>query len=322
MRYLNKALTLCLMIGCAVSSASAVEPGCVSPESPGGERVVTQVLVAPLPRTHEVVADAMQAMGVFLFRDSEEVVEGERTQERVAVLALPHGDEAIRAELTALTQDGQPTTQVRVETRRGSNKKGNPKHIWSAAVLDEAACLLALLSLDDPSHRPKTGAPDGPEVQLADATQVAVRSRRFFFDTDLKAHRLVPFETAEDLVINNSLAVPAGSLVMASVGQSSDIGEFGRGAQGQLQFRYLALPDGTRLPLRGLIDLRGKGGNLNKLEKGLVITSSIAAGVDLASGTGSGFAVPAGTLFYAQVDGEQKIHATREKEKQSKGEKP
>jgi hypothetical protein len=87
---------------------------------------------------------------------------------------------------------------------------------------------------------------------------------------------------------------------MASVGQSSDIGEFGRGAQRQLQFRYLVLPDGARLPLHGLIDLRGKGGNLNKVEKGLLIASSIAAGADLASGTGSGFAVPAGTLFYAQ----------------------
>lgn len=322
MRYLNKALTLCLMIGCAASSAIAVEPGCVSPKSPGGERVVTQVLAAPLPRAHEAIADAMQAMGVFLFRDTEEVVEGERTQERVAALGLPHGDEAIRAELTSFTQDGKPTTQVRVETRRGSNKKGNPKHFWSEAVLDEAVCLLALLSLDDPIHRPKTGTPDGPEVQVADATQVAVRSRRFFFDTDLKPHKLVPFETAEDLVINNSLAAPAGSLVMASVGQSSDIGEFGRGAQGQLQFRYLVLPDGTRLPLRGLIDLRGKGGNLNKVEKGLVIASSIAAGADLASGTGSGFAVPAGTLFYAQVDGGQKIHAIRSKERQPNAEKP
>lgn len=105
---------------------------------------------------------------------------------------------------------------------------------------------------------------------------------------------------------------------MASVGQSSDIGEFGRGAKGDLQFRYLVLPDGTRLPLRGSIDLRGKGSNLNKVEKGLVITSSIAAGVDLASGTGSGFAVPAGTLFYAQVDGEQNIHAVGAREKNEK----
>ena len=311
MRYLVKTITLCLMIGCAVACARAIETGCPVPKSPGGEQVVNRVLAAPLPRVHEAVADAMQAMGVFLFRDTEQLVEGERTQERVAVLGLPHGDEAIRAELTPLTQGGEASTQVRVETRRGSNKKGNPKHIWSAAVLDQAVCLVGLLSLNDPLHRPKTGTSDGPEVQVADATQVAVRSRRFFFDTDLKAHKLVPFETAEDVVIDNSLALPAGSLVIASVGQSSDIGEFGRGAQGDLQFRYLVLPDGTRLPLRGSIDLRGKGANLNKVEKGVVIATSIASGADFASGTGSGFAVPAGTLFYAQVDGEQKFHAGR-----------
>lgn len=311
MRYVDKASALCLMVGCVVAGARAVEPGCAASQSPGGEQVITRVLPAALPRTHEVVADAMQAMGVFLFRDTQELVEGERTLERIAALGLPHGDEAIRAELTPLTQDGDARTQVRVETRRGNNKKGTPKHIWSAAVLAQAACLLGLLSLDDPLHRSKAEAADGTEIHVPDATQVAVRSRRFFFDTDLKAHKLVPFETAENVVINDSLAVPAGSLVIASVGQSGDIGEFGRGAQGQLQFRYLVLPDGTRLPLRGFIDLRGKGANLNKVEKGLVIATSIASGADFASGTGSGFAVPAGTLFFAQVDGEQNFHAIR-----------
>lgn len=319
MKHLDTTITFCLMIGCAVACARAVEPSCASPKMPAdGEKVVTRVLAVPLPRAHEVVADAMQALGVFLFRDTEGLVEGERTQERIAALGLPRGDEAIRTELTPLTQDGEARTQVRVETRRGSNKKGTPKHVWSAAVLDQTVCLLGLLSLDDPLHRPKTGSLDGPEVEVADATQVAVRSRRFFFDTDLKARKLVPFETAEDVVVNNSLAAPAGSLVMASVGESSDIGEFGRGAEGQLQFRYLVLPDGTRLPLRGFIDLRGKGANLNRLEKGLVIATSIASRADFASGTGSGFAVPAGTLFYAQVDGKQKIHATLPRKKVEK----
>jgi len=319
MRDLDKTVTLCLMFACAVACARAIEPGCSVSASPRGEQVVTRVLAAPLPRAHEVVADAMQAMGVFLFRDTEELVEGERTQERVVALGLPHGDEAIRAELTPLTQRSEARTQVRVETRRGSNKKGTPKHVWSAPVLDQAVCLLGLLSLDDPLHRAKNGSADGPEVQIADATQIAVRSRRFFFSMDLKAQKLVPFETAEDVVINDSLAVPAGSLVMASVGLDSDIGPFGRGAKGQLLFRYLVLPGGTKLPLRGFVDLNGKGANLNKVEKGLVIASSIASGTDFASGTGAGFAVPAGALFYAQVDGEQKIHAPRAKDK---GEKP
>ena len=272
----------------------------------GGERVVTRVLVAPLPRAHEAVADAMQAMGVSLFRDTEDLIEGERTQERVLALGLPHGDEAIRAELARVTQNGVESTQVRVETRRGSNKKGNPKHIWSAGVLDQTVCLLGLLSLDDPLHRAKTGPADGPEVQIADGAQVAVRSRRFFFNTDLKPHKLIPFETAADMVINDSVAVPAGSLVIASVEASSDIGEFVRGARGQLQFRYLVLPDGTRLPLRGLVDSRGKGANLTTVGKVIVAAISVAG----ASTTGTGFAIPAGALFYAQMDGEQKFHAS------------
>ena len=312
MRYVERTITLCLVIWCAAAGARAVEPGCGEARTTaGGDRVITRILAAPLPRAHEVVADAMQATGVFLFRDTEELIEGERTLERVVSLGVPHGDEAVRAELASSIQNGEKGTQVRVETRRGNNKKGAPKHIWSAAVLDQAVCLLGLLSLEDPLHRPKAGPADGPEVRLADATPVPVRSRRFFFATELKPHKLFRFETAGDMVINDSVAVPAGSLVTASVEQSSDIGEFGRGAQGQLQFLYLVLPDGTRLPLRGVVDLRGKGVHLNKVEKGFVIASSIAGGADLASGTGSGFAVPAGTLFSAEVAGEQKFHVSR-----------
>jgi len=304
----------------AGASADAVERGCVVPKTPaGGERVVTRFLAAPVPRAHEVVADAMQAMGVFLFRDTEELVEGERTDERIAVLALPHGDEAIRAELAPSTEAGKAGTQVRVETRRRNNKKGAPKHAWSAAVLEQAACLLDLLSPDDPLHRAQTGPAEGPPIRVLDATRIAVRSRRFFFATDLKMHKLIPFETVEDVVIDGSVAAPAGSLVMASVEKSSDIGEFDKGAQGQLQFAYAVLPDGTRLKMRGAVDLRGKGADLNKTEKGLLIATSIAArlaspitgAADFASGTGAGFAVPAGTIFYAQVDGNQELHARR-----------
>lgn len=298
----------------AGTTALAVEPGCAPLRtSSGGEQVVTRFLAAPLARVHEAVADAMQATGVFLFRDTEELIEGERTQERVIVLGLARGDEAIRAELSASVESGKPGTQVRVETRRGRNKKGTPKHIWSAAVVKQAACLLDLMSLDDPLHRAKAEPADGPLIQIADATQIAVRSRRFFFATDLKAHKLIPFETAEDLVVDDSVVVPAGSLVMASVGKSSDVGEFGKGAQGQLQFVYAVLPDGTKLPLRGVVDLRGKGkiANPNNTEKSLLIAASIAGPLDLASGTGAAFAVPAGTLFYSEVDGNQKIHARR-----------
>ncbi len=312
MKRLVRTIVSLLILSCGADCASAAGPGCVVPKtSESGEVLVTRFLPAPLPRAHEAVADAMQALGVFLITDTEQLVAGERTRERIAVLGLAHGDEAIRAELAALSQNGKAGTQVRVETHRGNNKKGAPKHAWSAEVLDQAACLISLLSLDDPLHRPKTGPADGPEVQLGDSTQLAVRSRRFFYESDLKPNKVVAFETAADTVINNWVAIPAGSLVVASVEQASDIGEFDRGAKGQLQFKYLLLPDGTGLALRGVLDLRGKGADFNKLQKGLLVATSVATRLDFVGGTGSGFAVPAGTLFHAEVNGEQKFRVSR-----------
>jgi hypothetical protein len=89
--------------------------------------------------------------------------------------------------------------------------------------------------------------------------------------------------------------------------QASDVKEFGRGAKGHLRFKYLVLPDGTRLPLRGIVDLTGKSVN-----KGVLIVALAAVGLRGASGvtavTGLGFAIPAGTLIRVEVEGEQKVH--------------
>jgi hypothetical protein len=254
------------------------------------------------------MADAMQAAGVSLFKNTEQLIEGERVAERVEVLRLPRGDEAVRAELTPLIQDGRAGTQVRVETLRRSNKKGVPKHAWSAAVLDQAECLVTLLSLDDPSRRPKVETPpaDRAEARVVDSTSVPVRSRHFLFNTDLKPNQVVPFETAEDVVIDDLTVIPSGSLVVASVEHSSDLGEYGRGAKAQLRFTFLALPDGTRLPLRGIVDLQGK-----KWGKTALIVGTVAFGTGVLGITGGGFAIPAGSPFSAEVDGEQKIRVSR-----------
>jgi hypothetical protein len=296
----------CLAVVCAAVSADAATQACALHEiSPGGDAVVTRFLPAPLPRAREAIADAMQATGVLLFKNTEQLVEGERAGERINVLRLPKGDEAIRAELSAAIQDGQAATQVRVETVRRGNKKGATKHVWSTAVLNQAACLVSLLSLEDPSSRPKMPQAEGPEIHVADSTSVPVRSRHFFFNTDLKTGKVVPFETAENVVVNDSIVIPAGSLVTASVEQSSDIGEYGRGAKAQLRFKFLLLSDGTQLPLRGIIDLQGKNENKATLVPFAVIR------VGVLSITGTGFAIPAGALFHVEVDGEQKIRVSR-----------
>jgi len=131
---------------------------------------------------------------------------------------------------------------------------------------------------------------------------VPVRLRRFFFSTEAKPNQVIVFETADEVISNGSVVIPAGLAVVASIEQSSDIKELGQAAKAQLRFRYLVLRDGKRLPLRGTVDVRGKGVN-----KALLIAGAVTIDSGLTGVTGLGFAIPAATLFRAEVAGQQSL---------------
>lgn len=297
-----------LALAFALVGTCPAAPPCV-PQTilPGGNALETHFLAAPLPRASEAVADAMQAAGIVLFKVSDQYVAGERADERVKVMGLQPGDEAVQATLEASNQGGETGTLVRVETRRRANKNGAPKHTWSAAVLEHAACLVTLLSLDDPAHRPAVPIVDGVEVEIPESTALEVRARHFLFNTDVKPNQRIPFETATPVVINGSVVIPSGLLAIASMDQASDIKDHFRGARGQLNFRYLVLPDGTRLLLRGTVALAG---NDTTKRKGVLIAEVAWAGVGVLAETGLGFAIPAGTTMSVQLDGGQKFRVS------------
>lgn len=287
----------------------------------GGDIIVTRFIAAPVPRVHEAVADAMQGNGVLLFRNSEQSVEGERAVERVKVLGLPSGDDAIQAKLEPSTSEGTAGTMLRVETLRGQNKKGSPKHVWSTAVVDHTSCLISLLSLDDPLHR--AAVPDGnpTEVHIPDSAVLEVRSRHFFFNADIRAGQTIEFETASPLVVSGKTVAPSGLLVVASMDQLSDIKEFGRAAKGELSFKYLVMPDGTRVPLRGEINLSGKsttkqnvGDETARLAATAALVAAGGGGSLMGAGApGRGFAVLAGTLTTVRVAGDHVVRVVETK---------
>lgn len=296
----------------AVAGAfAAVSPGALPTIQPGGNAVETQFIPAPLTRAREAVADAMQAAGVVLFRVSDESVEGERAYERVKVLGLEAGDEAIHATLKSSAQDGAAGTLVRVETLRRAGKKGAPKHTWSAAILEQTACLVTLLSVDDPLRRPPVPLVDGMDVQVPESTVLEVRSRHFLFDSEVKPNQKIPFETAAPVIVNGWTVIPAGLLVVASVDRASDVKEGGHGAEGELAFKYLVLPDGARLPLRAAVDLKGKSVSKGRLATGIFLSTILTNAGQGASVTGQGYAVPAGTMMRVQFDGDQKFRISR-----------
>jgi len=304
---------------------AAAQTSCATQDYvPGGDTMVTRFIAAPVPRVHEAVTDAMQENGVLLFRNSEQSVEGERALERVKVLGLPSGDEAIQAKLEPSTSEGTAGTMLRVETLRGQNKKGSPKHVWSTAVVDHTSCLISLLSLDDPLHRAPVPNGNSTEVHIPDSAVLEVRSRHFFFNADIRAGQTIEFETASPLVVSGKTVAPNGLLVVASMDQLSDIKDFGRAAKGKLSFKYLVMPDGTRVPLRSEVDLSGKSTikqNVVDEAATLAVTAALVAAGGYgplplmgAGAPGWGFAVLAGTLTSVRVAGD---HAVRVVETQN-----
>jgi len=312
-----------LLIGALQSTlipafSAAAQPSCATQDYvPGGDTIVTRFIAAPVPRVHEALADAMQANGVLLFRNIEQSVEGERVAERVKVLRLPSGDEAIRAKLEPSTSGGTAGTMLRVETLRGQDKKGMPKHVWSTAVVDHTSCLISLLSLDDPLHRAPVPIAESVQVRIPDSTAVEVRSRHFFFNADIKAGQTIVFETASPLVVGGKTVAPSGLLAVASMDMLSDIKEFGREAKGKLRFKYLVLPDGTKVPLQGEVDLSGKntyaenvGDEAARLAATAALVAAGGSGSLIGAGApGTGFAVLAGTPMTAVVSGDQVVRA-------------
>ena len=283
---------------------------------PGGSVVETRFIAAPLPRVREAVADAMQAAGVQLFKNTEDYLEGERIDERVKSMHLDRGDEEIHVKLDAMTQNGQSGTEARAETFRREMKKGEPKHMWSKSVLDHAACLANVLSIDDPLHRTTVPVVDGVAVRIPDGTAIEARSCHFIFSTDLKVGKVIPFETDALLLVNGQIVAPAGSLIVATVEQLTDSKSWGRASSGQLIFKYLQLPSGEKLAIQGEIQLSGKSSTKSSTAGtvGRYVVTAAIGGSLIPAGVGdfgSGFSIRAGTPVSVQLADNQTVNVPR-----------
>jgi hypothetical protein len=237
------------------------------------------------------------------------------TQEKRWIVAKPRAGTEDGA-----VEDHPPGSQV--------NSREWLKKIIPIAMLSTAVGMAVYISIRVLAvhHEPKLGQLDGSTLRIMDAQgkelwrktfpggfgpdsyyAQGLASRIWFADLEGKGHASVLFSylPVPDSKPHSSTLIPAGSLVTASVEQSSDIGEYGRGAKAQLRFKYVVLPDGTQLPLRGIVDLQGKSKNKATLAAFAVIR------VGVLSITGAGFAIPAGALFHVEVAGEQKIRVGR-----------
>lgn len=300
------AIAMLVVVAMTLGSAQPRQSrGCsVQSIHPGGQFVESRFFDASPQRTREALEDAMQAIGVLLFESTTAVVRGERVTPRVDVLNLPPGDEALFGHLDATEQDGKAGTLVRVETRRRGGKKGEPKQSWSAAVLNEAACLLStLVGMGDPSARAggaasDAGAAQQREVRVPAETAVTLVLRRFVFSTDLRVNQRVLFEVASDVSLGPDTVIRRGAVGVARVKATQDP-KGSSSAKARIEFEFVSAVSGDRIPVRGVATLAGRGGTLSDLWH-------------FAPRDRTEFALCAGARFDVTVDGEQRVRVGRE----------
>jgi hypothetical protein len=239
------------------------------------------------------MADAMQAAGFALFKQSELRIEGDRVTELIRALGLPSGDEAMAVAIEP-GRDGVAASLVRVRTLRKGMKEGVAKRNWSEAVLDVAACLLETIPEEDPAGRPI--APGATPPAIPTGVRVEVRLRRFLETSKVKSGKVVWLQTVADVKVDGVVVLPAGAPVVARAYLTRDIGEFGKAAKGGIRFECAIAPNGAKVPLRGEVTLDG-----SKRNTAAVTALAVGVSAGFAGMTGSGFAAPAGALMQAEI---------------------
>jgi hypothetical protein len=220
---------------------------------PGGPVAESRFFAAPVKRIREVVSDAMQAAGVLILEERDSLLRGDRARNRVVDMRLASGDEGIHARILPSVHDGAQGATVTIETVRSGSKQGEPRNNWSAAVLNEAGCLLQLLSVEEPTAlSPKEDAAPGigQEVVLPSGTPVSLYMRRFLFSTDMRVNLRVVLEVASDVTVGKQMVIRRGSLALGRITALKDRSEWELGSiesRAKLAVEYVGAVGGERL---------------------------------------------------------------------------
>jgi hypothetical protein len=112
------------------------------------------------------------------------------------------------------------------------------------------------------------------EVVLHEGTPVRMRINRTVSSATATEGDNVDFETLDDVKVNGSVVIPAGSSAMGTVTQAMSKRHMGKGGKLDMNIDYVRLPNGDKLPLRGVENLKG-GGHGGAMTGGMVATAIV-----------------------------------------------
>ncbi|MDQ2841139.1 MAG: hypothetical protein M3Y72_08910 [Acidobacteriota bacterium] len=109
---------------------------------------------------------------------------------------------------------------------------------------------------------------------LHEGTPVRMKINRTVSSGTAHEGENVDFQTLDDIKVNATVVVPRGSTAMATVTEAVPKGRMGKGGKLNMNIDYVRMPNGDKLALRGVQDVKG-GGHVGAMAAGMVATAIV-----------------------------------------------
>ena len=149
-------------------------------------------------------------------------------------------------------------------------------------------------------NAPSNGSPTGTFV-LQDATEVVVKLLAPISSATARRGDAVKLEAAEDVIIDNRIAIRSGAPVRGEIAEARQKKGFGRSGKLNMTIHSVEAVDGQRVALRASREARGSD-NFGKAGVVTLLTGPFGIFVK-----GKDVEVPAGTEYTIFTDGERRI---------------
>jgi hypothetical protein len=153
--------------------------------------------------------------------------------------------------------------------------------------------------------------PPSPDT-LLDGTPVKLRLSQTISSADAKVGQEVPFETVEDVKVDDVVVLPKGATAIGTVTEAEPRRHMGRGGKLNVNISYARLADQEKAALRASKDTQG-GGHVGAMTGAMVATAIVffpAAPLFLFM-KGKDITIPQGTEITAFVDGDMHLNMAR-----------
>lgn len=291
-----------------------------------GPKVDERFVAAPPEQVKIALLKATRAVGAKVHKDEGLHLETEDDMGVRQAIQQLNQDSGLRDKYAGLGALGKIMVDIQETTREG--EKGSLLHIefhrngfvgrmgnegYSQPLAEETVCLVKLLSTNDPVMNPRglapKEAPPSRSVALPEGTPVKVLLRDPLFSKKLdknSAGQTIPFEVAEDVIVDGATVVRRGALVTAHLTEVERAKGRGRHAQIQFAFDGVTAVDGQKISITGGDEKTRGGRHGESVPSGLLQGGGLAAAVWMFN-KGSEVFLRAGTGYDVEISGQHTI---------------